>query len=82
MDDTSSFRGFYCCTISIFEHDRTDICHGWLSLYGWMDYSNQSFRAVQLQLDKPTSTARFVFLFRSKDGGLESAAQRRSVWKR
>ena len=58
MDDTSSFRGFYCCTISIFGHDGIDICHGWLSLYGWMDYSNQGFRAVQLQLDKPTSTAR------------------------
>jgi hypothetical protein len=58
MNDTSSFRGFYCRTISIFGHDGTDICHGWLSLYEWMDYSNEGFRAVQPQLDKPTSTAR------------------------
>ena len=32
--------------------------HGLLNLYRWMDYSNQGFRAIQLQLDKPISTAR------------------------
>ena len=139
--------------MSIIGHDGIDICHGRLSLYGWMDCPNQGLGAGTSKKfghdeclfkwirdyyiyiiikgttmdDDSTNVVHYVFahtiilcgfwsssnttrqanlnarrfeagrqgaylflllcfvsLFRShvKDGGLESAAQRRSVWKR
>ena len=32
--------------MSIFGHDGIDICHGRLSLYGWMDCPNQGLGAA------------------------------------
>jgi len=48
MDDTSSCRGFWRCTMSIFGRDGIDTRHGWLSFCGWMDYPNQGLESDAL----------------------------------